>query len=446
MVEGMGSREHEVQPGARRHEEYLELCALAASGSLTEAEQKELREHAARCVECRGALREFESVVDDVIPELASELAEEPSPDPSFSQDNAEAAFRKRLSEEKDRERTGAQEDTWLSPLIVRRSRSFRRHFDRYQLWLPLAASLLLCAALGILTYKMGKNRGIESARLEDHGKPQGPAVTTDAREVTPQKSDTSSAMPVARDAEVSSLRREIAQKSSELDSLRALLSSQQVALQTSVDDKKKLTEERDRLAQQVSGEEASLRATEERLKKLDGEQSQSAMHTATLEAEIAELSNSLAEKEHLTAEQQEMLAKDRDIRELMGARDLYITEIHDVVRTGEAQKAFGRVFFTRGKSLIFYAYDLNETPGVKEASTFEAWGRRGPDWKQAYKLGVFYEDNASKRRWIAKSTDKKTLDQIDAVFVTVEPNGGSQQPTGKPVLFAYLKVTPNHP
>ena len=80
------------------------------------------------------------------------------------------------------------------------------------------------------------------------------------------------------------------------------------------------------------------------------------------------------------------------------------------------------------------------------EASTFEAWGRRGPDWKQAYKLGVFYEDNASKRRWVAKSTDKKTLDQIDAVFVTVEPNGGSQQPTGKPLLFAYLKVTPNHP
>jgi len=140
------------------------------------------------------------------------------------------------------------------------------------------------------------------------------------------------------------------------------------------------------------------------------------------------------------------VLAKDRDIRELMGARDLYITEIHDVVRTGEAQKAFGRVFYTRGKSLIFYAYDLNEAPGVKQASTFEAWGRRGPDWKQAYKLGVFYEDNASKRRWVAKSNDKKTLDQIDAVFVTVEPNGESQQPTGKPLLFAYLKVAPNHP
>jgi hypothetical protein len=446
MVEGMGSREHEVQPGARRHEEYLELCALAASGSLTDAEQKELREHAAGCVECRKALKEFESVVDRVIPELASGLAEEPPFDPSFSQENAETAFRKSLSKEKERERAGTEEGAWLSPLVVRRSRSFRHHFDRYQLWLPLAASLLLCVALGILTYKMGKNRGVEWARLEDSGKPAAQAVATEAHEVAPQKSDPTSATSAARDAELASLRREIAQKSNELDSLKSLLSSEQLALQTSTDDKRKVVEERDRLVQQVSAQEASLHASEERLKKLDREQLQTAMHTATLEAKVAELSDSLAERDRLSAEQQDVLAKDRDIRELMGARDLYITEIHDVVRTGETQKAFGRVFFTRGKSLIFYAYDLNESPGVKEASTFEAWGRRGPDWKQAYKLGVFYEDNASKRRWIAKSNDKKTLDQIDAVFVTLEPNGESQQPTGKPLLFAYLKVTPNHP
>ena len=35
---------------------------------------------------------------------------------------------------------------------------------------------------------------------------------------------------------------------------------------------------------------------------------------------------------------------------------------------------------------------------------------------------------------------------QIDAVFVTVEPNGGSHKPSSKPLLFAYLKVNPNHP
>ena len=38
-------------------------------------------------------------------------------------------------------------------------------------------------------------------------------------------------------------------------------------------------------------------------------------------------------------------------------------------------------------------------------------------------------------------------LAQIDAVFVTVEPRGGSKKPSGKPFLYAYLRKAPlNHP
>jgi len=44
------------------------------------------------------------------------------------------------------------------------------------------------------------------------------------------------------------------------------------------------------------------------------------------------------------------------------------------------------------------------------------------------------------------KFDDPKTLAKIDAVFVTVEPDGGSHHPSGKQLLFAYLRVTPNHP
>jgi len=40
----------------------------------------------------------------------------------------------------------------------------------------------------------------------------------------------------------------------------------------------------------------------------------------------------------------------------------------------------------------------------------------------------------------------REALAQIDAVFVTIEPNGGSHKPSSKPLLFAYLKVNPNHP
>jgi hypothetical protein len=153
-----------------------------------------------------------------------------------------------------------------------------------------------------------------------------------------------------------------------------------------------------------------------------------------------------LHQREAAVDQQQELLAHDRDIRELMGARDLYVAEVYDVGRTGATQKPYGRVFYTKGKSLIFYAYDLDQQTNVKNASTFQVWGRRGPDREQAFPLGIFYEDNASKKRWVLKLDDPKLLAQIDAVFVTIEPNGGSRKPSGKPLLFAYLRVDPNHP
>jgi hypothetical protein len=129
-----------------------------------------------------------------------------------------------------------------------------------------------------------------------------------------------------------------------------------------------------------------------------------------------------------------------------MGARDLYIAEVLDVGKDGVTKKSNGRVFFTKGKSLIFYAYDLDRQPGLKKASTFQVWGQRGSDREQALNLGVFYEDSVSKKRWILKFDDPEKLAQIDAVFVTVEPNGGSSKPSGKPFLYAYLKVNANHP
>lgn len=79
----------------------------------------------------------------------------------------------------------------------------------------------------------------------------------------------------------------------------------------------------------------------------------------------------------------------------------------------------------------------------MKADTTFQAWGRRGIDQQQGLSLGVFYEDNSSKKRRVLKFDDPKTLANIDAVLVTVEPNCGRHHPSGKQLLFAYLRVTP---
>jgi hypothetical protein len=160
----------------------------------------------------------------------------------------------------------------------------------------------------------------------------------------------------------------------------------------------------------------------------------------------VDELTESLHKRDEEVARERELLDHDRDIRELMGSRELYIAEVYDVAKTGDTQKPFGRVFYTSGKSLIFYAYDLDQQPGIERTSAFQAWGRRGPDRDHAVNLGILYQDNANKKRWVLKSDNPRTLAQIDAVFVTVEPNGGSSHPSGQPFLFAYLRIQPNHP
>jgi anti-sigma-K factor RskA len=94
---------------------------------------------------------------------------------------------------------------------------------------------------------------------------------------------------------------------------------------------------------------------------------------------------------------------------------------------------------------LIFYAYDLDQQLGVKTASNFQLWGSAANQGRTV-SLGVFFEDSVANKRWVLKAENAQSLEQIDAVFVTIELKGGSQKPSGKPVLFASLKNGPNHP
>jgi anti-sigma-K factor RskA len=97
----------------------------------------------------------------------------------------------------------------------------------------------------------------------------------------------------------------------------------------------------------------------------------------------------------------------------------------------------------------VFYAFDLDHQAGVKNASVFQVWGQRDAEATSAphpMNLGILYMDSESNRRWVLRSDDPKQLDEIDAVFVTVEPHGGSQKPTGKPLLYALLRKEANHP
>src|SRR5439155_1194321 len=117
------------------------------------------------------------------------------------------------------------------------------------------------------------------------------------------------------------------------------------------------------------------------------------------------------------------LLAADHDIRDLMGARTLHITDVYDVDSHGKTKSPFGRVFYTEGKSLIFYAFDLGKTKraSVSERS-YQLWGYQDASGLSTQSLGMLYQDDQKQNRWVLKFNDPAVLSAIDAVFVTAEP------------------------
>ena len=105
----------------------------------------------------------------------------------------------------------------------------------------------------------------------------------------------------------------------------------------------------------------------------------QALLRLAYLENRVNELVATNQDQDRRLRNSEQYLSSDRDIRELMGARNLYIADVFDVDSSSRTRKPFGRVFYTRGKSLIFYAYDLDRRPAVRDASAFQVWGRRKP-------------------------------------------------------------------
>ncbi len=181
-------------------------------------------------------------------------------------------------------------------------------------------------------------------------------------------------------------------------------------------------------------------------LKTVRASQTDSETIVAAQQERIRELSEKLAAQTAMFQRERELLAAGKEIRDLMGARNLHIIDVFDVDESGKSKRAFGRAFYTEGKSLIFYAFDLAPNKPSRVEHAFQAWGYREPARHPVQSLGIFYADDRTQNRWVLKFEDPEVLAQIDAVFVTVEPRGGSSKPTGQKLLYAYLAspITPD--
>jgi hypothetical protein len=435
------------------HDEFLELCAVSLSGDLTDDERKKLDEHLIGCASCRQVFDQYQQTATTILPQLASEL---PLPmesvESSWSEPRAESAFFERLKAEDRR----AQFESPLSPNKNGERGSTVGFVPSPSRWgqfgMLYAAGILLFASLAICAYRIGEKKGNETAATGTPARGQSLEVAKSELSDAGRDRQTLLTEIATRDNVIAELKQRIARESSGPDPERGKKETASVGPGFSKNGN-------------VSG--ARIEQLQRQLDAEEREKAEQLARASALEATVADLTKQLQdrgdemarqgsglrerddvllEKDKTIARQQELLAHDRDIRDLMSARDLYIAEVYDVEKTGETNKPYGRVFYTKGKSLLFYAYDLDQQAGLKTASTFQAWGQRVTSHNQALSLGILFEDSVANKRWVVRSEDTKTLEQIDAVFVTVEPKGGSQQPSGKPLLFAYLRIHPNHP
>jgi hypothetical protein len=425
--------------GSEAHEKFKELCALAQANELTVGEQLDLECHLRTCRQCRELYRTYSMIGTEGMPFLAKK---EDVPLSAQQWDNT-AAWR-RLAASIQEAKNSHKVLPFQTAIKRGPGKTFRWNRVRRELAAGLAAAGVI-ALVAIGSYRAGVRSKVafqpELARVAPIGEVQGPSAKPAVR---------------VQDVQTEALEHQISKEQKSLAELRtaASLAEEQVrTLATAKDEKEEelrlRTAERDDLASRLAQEEKTYQTLQIELANLKAEHDRSTLRMASLESKVIELNSVNQDQQRRIRNDEDYLVSDRDIRELMGARKLYIADVFDVDSGSRTRKPFGRVFYTQNKSLVFYAFDLDHQPGVKNASTFQVWGQRdlGSDAEShPTNLGILYMDSESNRRWALRFDDPKQLAEIDAVFVTVEPHGGSQKPTGKPFLYALLRKEANHP
>ena len=403
------------------HEQYEELCALAASGRASTDELADLRSHLEDCPSCRSAAYDFTQISALGLSQVAAKRlrCEIPS--------GMTQRFVARARSE------GIEMSRENVPSVTK-----PKHVGVFASMCALAAVAVVATSLVIARHK---------------SPPTGASPRQDvASSVRVASSDTSSLSDLHN--QNAEHRQERASARSEIISMEAKIQKQRDALesmgQTNRSLTSRLTDQEDENAK-IRSEKAQLEARiaglEADVAKSKSDKSADDAVLALQETELHNLRNKLTDQEAALGQEEELAARGSDVRDLVVARNLHIIDVHDRDGDGKNQRAFGRIFYTEGKSLIFYAYDLADPRKVDAKVSFCVWGERLGAEKPIRSLGVFHSDDAKNGRWVLTFDDPNVLAQIDSIFVTVESSRKTiNEPGGRRILFAFLGDKPNHP
>jgi hypothetical protein len=416
------------------HNRFEELCALAVTGQISASDSAELEAHLKVCETCRKAQSDFVEI---------ESLWLSPAPEHAFLSHGTGSTLTQRILCRM--QAAGARFSRPVLKGVGGRTTGFAILSLR-----SLSVPAYIAGALAMIAVGAILGAGLVSHRTAISAAKASVIATASATAPAAWNVPAAVTQSSAADAELRAARRSEQQLAQELSTAEAERSRTVARLDEAERNLAALQDARQQDAAEIlrlrmatdRADAEAVDAQQQLARSKDIQASRDADFVA-VQYRAREAEDKLAEQTAAIERERQLLSASREIRDVMGARNLHIVDVADV-GGGGVKKPFGRVFYTEGKSLIFYAYDLVNPKG-KQA--FYAWGHREGDPHSTRMLGVVYNDDQAQKRWAFKFEDPKVLAEIDSVFVTLEPNDTpGAAPKGKKLLKAFLGTLPNHP
>ena len=418
----------------QEHSRYEELCAAAAAGQISSVELHELRVHMEVCNFCKDLQREFVEIGSFCLTEGQKLEPEIYSP---------ELALRKKILQKLQTH--GAKFSHTLQKEVVAPRRKTRIVLGN-PLRIPLPAwgiALVVAGAIlgvGITKVKHRDSAGDKLSKTIGAG-PFFPATP----ENSPSSVSSGNAQLVGLVQEKTDLEQKLRVSQEEKNRLQREVAELTTRVSAMRDSEDQQSSQVDQLQTAATRDHNNAMAAQSQLQKLKDDETAKDAELIAGQYRLHDLERKLTEQIAAADQYRQLmaLASSSELKDVIAARNLHIIDVADV-DNGGVRKPFGRVFYTEGKSLIFYAYDLSNAKGKQ---TFFAWGHKEGDPHTTRPLGALQNDDESQKRWVFRFNDAKVLAQIDSVYVTLEPSDKpGEKPRGKKLLNAFLGTPANHP
>jgi hypothetical protein len=403
-----------------QHEQYEALCALAAGGLLEGAELADFLAHMKACSQCGSDYEEFSSLVTRELPQNQGALGQKFAVMKARPLPYSRPRFLRRAR----------AEGIPISHEVETRAPSHRWYLRPAAVLAPIA--IFTIAAAGLTVYHFRATP--DTARAND---------AAFAQQIVQLQQKNAGLI-----ASLSQLNQSLAAGQREIQNLHAQLGN------PAAENLRRTSGQTRGEAQRYSSRNVQLLDESGKQEKLLAQAQDEAARSSQLrisdeasmveqQARITELANKLRIASATLDQERQLAASGKDVRDLMASRQLHVIDVRDTDPNGNPSPAFGRVFLTEGKSLTFYAFDLNEDNNAKRG--FQVWAVPGAGKNSPRSLGFLRVDAKAQGRWVLKVENPDLVKAISSVFITVEPAADGKQPSGQKMLYAYLGEA-NHP